>query len=80
MENGNKPVLRLDFADALGVQKKNDNFLHNILARHYDVQIVDTPDLLIFTHYGHRNRLYSCKKSSIRRSGIFLIGKTVMRR
>jgi len=62
MENGNKPLLRLDFADALGVQKKNDNFLHNILARHYDVQIVDTPDVLIFTHYGHRNRLYSCKK------------------
>jgi len=62
MENGQKPVLRLDFADALGVHKKNDNFLHNLLARHYEVHIVDTPDVLIFTHYGHRNRLYSCKK------------------
>jgi len=62
MENRSKPVLRLDFADALGVHKKNDNFLHNLLSRHYDVQIVDTPDVLIFTHYGHRNRLYSCKK------------------
>ncbi len=57
-----KPVLHLDFADALGKEKKNDNFLHNLLARHYDVQIVDTPDVLIFTHYGTRNRLYSCKK------------------
>jgi hypothetical protein len=57
-----KPVLHLDFADALGKAKKNDNFLHNLLARHYDVQIVDTPDVLIFTHYGTRNRLYSCKK------------------
>jgi hypothetical protein len=57
-----KPLLLLDFADALGRQKKNDNFLHNLLARHYEVQIVDDPDVLIFTHYGHRNRLYSCKK------------------
>jgi hypothetical protein len=57
-----KPSLLLDFADALGRQKKNDNFLHNLLARHYEVRIVDDPDLLIFTHYGHRNRLYSCKK------------------
>ena len=39
-----KPALFLDFADALGRLKKNDNFLHNLLARHYDVQIVDTPD------------------------------------
>jgi hypothetical protein len=62
MDKARKPVLRLDFADALGVHKKNDNFLHNLLDRHYDVQIVDTPDVLIFTHYGHRNRLYSCKK------------------
>lgn len=62
MENGIKPILRLDFADALGRQSKTDNLLHNLLARHYDVQIVDDPDVLIFTHYGHRNRLYSCKK------------------
>jgi hypothetical protein len=57
-----RPPLLLDFADALGRQKKNDNFLHNLLARHYEVQIVDDPDVLIFTHYGHRNQLYSCKK------------------
>lgn len=57
-----KPVLLLDFAGDLGRQKKNDNFLHNLLARHYEVQIVDDPDVLIFNHYGHRNRLYSCKK------------------
>jgi hypothetical protein len=52
----------LDFADALGQLKKNDNFLHNLLARHYDVRIVDDPDVLVFTHTGQRNRLYSCKK------------------
>lgn len=62
MENGKKPILRMDFADALGRQSKTNNFLHNLLSRHYDVQIVDDPDLLLFTHYGHRNRLYSCKK------------------
>ena len=43
-----KPALFLDFADALGRLKKNDNFLHNLLARHYDVQIVDTPDVIFF--------------------------------
>lgn len=57
-----KPTLLLDFADALGRQNKNDNFLHNLLARHYEVRIVDDPDVLIFTHTGDRNRLYSCKK------------------
>ena len=57
-----RPSLLLDFADALGRQSKTDNFLHNLLAQHYDVQIVDDPEVLIFTHYGHRNRLYSCKK------------------
>ena len=36
-----KPVLHLDFADALGKARKNDNFLHNLLARHYDVRITD---------------------------------------
>ena len=60
--NQRKPILRLDFADALGKGIKNNNFFHNILSRHYEVQIVDAPDVLIFTHYGHRNRLYSCKK------------------
>lgn len=57
-----REILLLDFADALGRQKKNDNFLHNLLARHYEVRIVDDPDVLIFTHTGQRNRLYSCKK------------------
>ena len=53
-----KPVLYLDFADALGKLKKNDNFLHNLLARHYDVHIGDTPDVLIFTHVLARNLLF----------------------
>jgi len=57
-----RPVLYLDFADALGRGVKNDNFLHNLLARHYDVRITDDPEVLIFNHYGQRNRLYSCKK------------------
>jgi hypothetical protein len=38
----------LDLADALGKLKKNDNFLYNLLAGHYDVQIVDTPDVIFF--------------------------------
>ena len=47
----NKPILHLDFVDALGKLKKNDNFLHNLLAWHYDVQIINTPDVLIFTPF-----------------------------
>lgn len=58
----NKPILHLDFADALGKMKKNDNFLRKLWVRHYNVQIVDTPNVLIFPHYRTRNCLNSCKK------------------
>ena len=40
---GKEDLLYLDFADALGRGVKNDNFLHNLLAQHYDVQITDDP-------------------------------------
>jgi len=63
VKNIQRPALLLDFSDApQGRQRISDYFLHNLLARHYDVQIVDDPDVLFFTHTGHRNRLYSCKK------------------
>jgi hypothetical protein len=57
-----KAVLFLDFADALGKLKKNDNFLHNLLARYYDAHIGDTSDVLIFTHGLARNLLFFYKK------------------
>lgn len=57
-----KPALFFDFSDALGKVPKNQNFLYDILSRHYEVKIVDEPDVLIFTHTGQRNRLYTCKK------------------
>ena len=62
MKTNDHPVLDLDFADALGKIPKTDNFYYHLLSRHYRVRIVDTPEVLFFTHYGHRNRLYSCKK------------------
>lgn len=57
-----RPVLLIDFADALGRIPKTDNLFHNLLSQRYQVRIVDTPEVLFFTHYGHRHRLYSCKK------------------
>lgn len=63
MKDIRRPTLLLDFSDApQGRQRKSDYFLHDLLTRHYDVQIVNDPDVLFFTHTGHRNRLYSCKK------------------
>jgi hypothetical protein len=55
-------ILMVDFVDALGRVSKTDNQLHNLLQKKYEVLVVDAPEVIFFTHYGHRNRLYSCKK------------------
>lgn len=57
-----KRRLLIDFVDALGITPKNDNFFFHLLSKEYQVQVVDTPNVVFFTHYGQRNRLYSCKK------------------
>lgn len=60
--NHERPLLDLDFADALGKNSKTENFFTDLLSRAYRVRIVDDPDVLLFTHTGQRNRLYSCRK------------------
>ena len=44
----NNPILRLDFSDALGKLKKTDNLFPSLMVRHYNVQIINTPDVLNF--------------------------------
>lgn len=56
-----KPRLKLDFTDFNGLNKA-DNWFTRILARDFEIEITDRPDLLIFQDGGHLNRLYTCKK------------------
>lgn len=55
--------VRLDFCDfGPGFQKTN-NFFYNILKDHFDIQICDCPDFLIFGDLNrHVHRLYDCIK------------------
>ena len=55
-------ILMVDFVDALGRVSKTDNLLHNLLQKKYEVIVVDAPEVIFFTHYGHRNRLFSSEK------------------
>ncbi|HEY8965773.1 MAG TPA: glycosyltransferase family 10 [Candidatus Methylacidiphilales bacterium] len=55
-----KPLLRLDFAD-FGRFDKNDNAIVRLLSHRFDVRIDDEPDVLIYSDFGHRHRLYGCK-------------------
>ncbi|MBP2682129.1 MAG: putative biosynthesis related glycosyltransferase [Deltaproteobacteria bacterium] len=56
-----KPVIRLDFCDMGGVDKRN-NFFTRVLSRKYNVEINDRPDVLVYSNTGHLHKLYSCKK------------------
>jgi hypothetical protein len=57
----NKPKLKLDFTDFGGLNKV-DNWFTRVLARDFEIEISDRPDLLIFQEGSHLNRLYTCKK------------------
>ncbi|SDU10412.1 Glycosyltransferase family 10 (fucosyltransferase) C-term [Verrucomicrobium sp. GAS474] len=56
-----KPLLRIDFAD-FGNFDKNDNLFVRFLSTRFDVRITDEPDVLIYSDFGHRHRLYATKK------------------
>jgi hypothetical protein len=53
-----KPI-RLDFCDFFPGFPKTCNFFYNLLKDHFDVQICDQPDFLIYSYFGHQHRLHS---------------------
>ncbi|MCU0770908.1 MAG: glycosyltransferase family 10 [Verrucomicrobia bacterium] len=56
-----KPDLFIDFADLPCPSRAENPFLC-ILARRWRIVSSEYPDYLVFTHEGHRHKLYSCTK------------------
>jgi alpha(1,3/1,4) fucosyltransferase len=52
--------IKLDFADFWPGFVKTDNYFTNLLARRFDVEINDDPDVLIYSGYGRTFRRYRC--------------------
>lgn len=54
--------LRLHFADFWPGFDPRDNWFTRLLAPHFVVELVDEPDFLIFSVYGHANERFRCPK------------------
>jgi len=54
-----KPRLSLNFIDT---PFQVENYFVRLLEKKYELVREDTPEFLIFTHIGHRHRLYNCIK------------------
>lgn len=65
-----KPI-RLDFCDFYPGFPKTNNFFYDLLKEHFDVQICDQPDFLIYSYFGHQHRLQSGTK-------IFFTGESAL--
>ncbi len=50
----------IDYSDMGSGCDKNTHFFTQLLRRRFEVEIVDRPDLLIYSHQGHVHRLHSC--------------------
>lgn len=61
-----KPTVRLAFCDfwhpntAAAVREKNP--IYHLLRRHFDIELVDDPDFLIYSCFGHRHLKYGCTR------------------
>jgi hypothetical protein len=52
------PKLKLDFCGFWDGFDKRDNFFYNLLAKHYEIEITDKPDYLIYSRYSEEHALY----------------------
>src|SRR5438105_2180575 len=57
-----KQTVRIDFCDFWSGFCKTNNWFYNLLKDHFDLQICDKPDFLIYGDTGHLHRLHSCVK------------------
>lgn len=48
-----KKKIKLGFADKWGGFVPEEDFYYKLLARHYDIELSDTPDYLICSQNGH---------------------------
>ena len=51
----------IDFVDFLSLEREENPFPH-LLRRRFELVSSEYPDYVVFTHAGHRHKLYSCTK------------------
>jgi hypothetical protein len=54
--------LKLNFSDFWSGFNKTDNWFYNFLKPHYNIEISDNPDFLIYSVFGREHLKYDCKK------------------
>lgn len=57
-----KKTIRINYVDFYEGFNYKTNIVYNILEKHYNVEIVDNPDYLIFSVFGTENYNYDCVK------------------
>lgn len=57
-----KRELKINFVDFWAGFNKTDNYFWNLLSRHYDLKLSENPDVLFYSVFGKRNRMYKCYK------------------
>ena len=55
-----RTLLKINFTDFWAGFIKEDNYFYNLLAKHYDVEISEEPDLLFYSCYGFTYLEYNC--------------------
>lgn len=64
-----KPILKINFSDFWKKFKKEGNFFWRLLSPHFELQLSDKPDVLIYSVFGKEFYKYNCKR-------IFYTGET----
>ena len=57
-----KQTIRIKFVDFYKEFNYKTNIIYNIILKHYNVEIVDNPDYLIYSVFGTEHYNYDCIK------------------
>ncbi len=66
----NKPLLKINYSDFWKGFDKTNNLFSNLLTPHFELEISETPDVLIYSCFGYNFRNYKCHR-------IFYTGENV---
>lgn len=55
-------TIRLDFCDFYVGFNKTNNFFYNLLKPHFNIEICDKPDFLIYSQDGDNHKMHNCVK------------------
>jgi hypothetical protein len=55
-----KPHIKINFTDFWSDFIKTNNYFYNLLIKHYDIEITNEPDFLIYSYFGQDFRNYNC--------------------